>query len=460
MIDNDRCTDSRAATLSLRPRCPGGCHRLCRPAPSAPFAAPSLAVRSTALRPPPLPMRSASLGTPAVAANLLRLCQPRAAQRTSASPPCRLAELWPLCPLRSQRPLALIKWLLFLWFPLFAVDLEEHLSPFVLETKQILVPEFPHAFNPSIIRTGGRLLLSFRVLPNLKDKFQSDIYLVWLDEEWNPISKPQRLDLRQGSKVPCRADEARLVMAGGQLYLVYSDNPEVKISRGGFRMHIAELNCDGHEWIVSGTERILEWEGQNGDRREKNWVPFEYQEELLLAYSLSPHKIFCPIFGTESCETIASTCTAVHWNWGELRGGTPALRVGDEYLGFFHSQKHLTTDHSDGESQYHYFMGAYTFSANPPFQITRFSPEPIWGKNFYHGANYKPYWAPMRVIFPCGYILDDPFIWVAYGRQDHECWIAKIDKSLLLSSLCPISPKNWPQLPNTINDENDVTIER
>lgn len=223
------------------------------------------------------------------------------------------------------------------------------------------------------------------------------------------------------------------------LYIVYSDNSDPTITRGGFRVHFAELDFDGSCFAIDYPECLHHFEGENKDRREKNWVPFEYNSSLLLAYSLTPHLILYPIYGTGSCKTVATTMGSIQWEWGEPRGGTPGILVGNEYLAFFHSSKELATTHSEGKNILHYFMGAYTFSCEPPFAITKISPEPIVGKNFYKGAIYKPYWKPVRVVFPCGFLCDDKYIWVAYGRQDHEVWIAKLDKKGLFDSLLPVA---------------------
>ena len=82
----------------------------------------------------------------------------------------------------------------------------------------------------------------------------------------------------------------------------------------------------------------------------------------------------------------------------------------------------------------HYFMGAYTFSPDPPFSITSMSPEPIVGEDFYVGPSYKT-WKPMRVVFPGGFIAAEKYIFVVYGKQDHEMWVVKLDKEKLLRSL-------------------------
>ncbi len=73
----------------------------------------------------------------------------------------------------------------------------------------------------------------------------------------------------------------------------------------------------------------------NPNRREKSWVPFDYKGSLLLAYSLQPHFIFKPLIGTGECESVALTKGDIQWDLGDLRGGTPGLLVGNEYLSFF-----------------------------------------------------------------------------------------------------------------------------
>ena len=325
-----------------------------------------------------------------------------------------------------------------------SIDLEELSQDFVLETKRIEIPGHPYAFNPSIIRWKGSLLLSFRDLlpidsnlPFLIDcSSNSQIGLIWLDESFTPISKPQMLDTYVNNPgMHSRAEDSRLVSVGEHLYIVYSDNINEIITDGGFRMFVAELQLDGEIFSAQDTECLNSFEGENPLRREKNWVPFDYLGHLYFGYSISPHMILHPLLGTGKCETIDSTWDGFNWKWGELRGGTPALKIDNQYLAFFHSSMEMDTVHSNGEKILHYFMGAYTFSLEPPFKITQISPEPIIGQNFYHGTIYTPYWKPVRVVFPCGYIFDENSVWIAYGRQDHEIWIAKLDKAGLLASL-------------------------
>lgn len=320
------------------------------------------------------------------------------------------------------------------------INLQEMVQKFVLETKQILINEYPHAFNPSIIYWNNEILMSFRVIPNPEDAFNAWIGIVRLDINFTPIGTAQRIYAQVGDlPIPSRVDDARLVICGKHLYLVYSGNPEIMISKGGFRMYIAELLWDGKNFFIQNNECLSSFEGNNKRRREKNWVPFNYANELLLAYSIKPHRILRPIRTTSYCETFAYSNQSIEWNWGILRGGTPALLDDDNYLAFFHSSKKMVTVQSKGQEILHYFIGAYTFSKHPPFSVTKISAVPIVAESFYTGAEYEPYWKPVQVVFPCGFIFDKNYIWLAYGKQDHEIWIAKLDKKKLYESLMPVS---------------------
>jgi predicted GH43/DUF377 family glycosyl hydrolase len=329
----------------------------------------------------------------------------------------------------------------FAWLVNPVVDLEEKVDDFVLETKRIEIPGFPQAFNPSIVRFDGKLLMSFRVIPDPKTPFTSWIGLIWLNDQFLPIGKPQQLRTRRAaSSVPSRAEDARLFTIGGHLYISYADNPEPKLSKGGFRMYVAELIWNGQEMVADSIERLAIFNGETESLREKNWVPFDYRGNLLLAYSLNPHLIFCPFLDTESCLTVASTEADIQWDWGDLRGGTPGLQdpVTGDYLAFFHSSKKVSSVQSDGKNIGHYFLGAYTFSSEPPFHITRVSPKPIIGKGFYSKTDYKPYWTQLKVIFPGGFFMEKECIWIAYGKDDHEIWIAKLGYQGLFKSLVPV----------------------
>jgi len=329
-------------------------------------------------------------------------------------------------------------------------DLEEYTHGFVIETKQINIPNHPHAFNASLIHWKGKLLMGFRdeiisspLSVHENSGSSSHFYLVWLDDHFCPNSPIQEIIIEShfNDQPFYPIQDARLIAVNDDLYLVYNGylNPSTWVSR----VSIAKLHHDGTSFHVIHNEQLHTFEGEAVSRPEKNWVPFVCEEELYLAYELAPHRILQPLLnGTGIAETIGISYPSIVWEWGELRGGTPAQIIDDQfYLSFFHSAKWCSSAHSDGQDALHYYIGAYLFERQWPFKIKKISPEPIVGRNFYHGKSYEPYWKPIVAVFPCGFIIENDVIWLTYGRQDHEIWIAKIDKKTLLDSLIRVSNK-------------------
>lgn len=314
------------------------------------------------------------------------------------------------------------------------LDLNIYEQTFVLDAKQIFIPQYPDAFNPSIIKINGRFLMSFRSR-NPKTGRATLVGMIWLDKNFAPLGAPQILQIEKGKDPSFYIQDPRLVEIEGKLYMVFSDLWKNEESEKR-RMCIGEIEYDGIRFLLKNRKFLLNFDGEKDNKFEKNWVPFEYDNHLLLAYSLSPHKVFYPIFEKNKCTTVGFSRGNNYWNWGKLRGGTPGLLIGKYYLSFFHSSTLLTTVQSDEKPMMHYFIGAYLFDKDPPFAIKKISPKPIVKKEFYEGPMYNT-WKPLRVVFPGGFVYDEKSIWVFYGRQDHEIWVVKLDKKGLLESLIP-----------------------
>ncbi|MBS0625479.1 MAG: hypothetical protein JSS32_05460 [Verrucomicrobia bacterium] len=316
------------------------------------------------------------------------------------------------------------------------VDFDEMDQGIVLETKQIVIPGYPDAFNPSIVRWGGSLLLSFRIY-NYETKTAHQTGLIWLDEEFNPIGEVQLLQMPFFDE-NCRMkrQDPRLFTIGERLFVTFNNVLQGISNREVRRMVWAEVFYDDGEFYALDSEVIADFEGIKDWRSEKNWVPFDYQGKAYFGYTLIPHKIM----DSENWSIAASTRGDIRWDWGELRGGTPALLVDGNYLSFFHSSCSVASVHSGGRRVQHFFMGAYIFSGSFPFEIQKISSEPIFADRFYRGVPHKT-WKPLQVIFPMGFIADGPLIWLVYGRQDHEVWVAKLSKEKLFESLTPVKNK-------------------
>lgn len=313
-------------------------------------------------------------------------------------------------------------------------NLETMKQDFVLETKNIIIPDC-EAFNPSIVRWNGRLLMSYRIR-HQTTKTTDQIGLVWLTENFDLDSPPMILERHEENITnPSFAQDPRLIVIDNQLYAVYS-NTYPLCGKNVRRVVVGRIEYDGTHFAINNPDSILNFPGEDSCRKEKNWAPFAYENQLFLAYSIQPHLIFSHLYGSDICETVACTKSKFKWEWGKLCGGTPAEVVNNNYLAFFHSVKSLVSVQSEGKMMTHYFIGAYLFDIAPPFAINAISPKPIVAHNFYRGKMYDTStWKPLRVVYPGGFVYDEQFIWLIYGRQDHEIWVVKLDKEKLFKSL-------------------------
>lgn len=309
---------------------------------------------------------------------------------------------------------------------------------------KIELKEYPDAWNPSIIEVPEGYLMTFRYLPDLaKRPYISYVGAVLLDHSFQQISPAELLDVRHGNYfIPSQAEDARIFSFNGELYLIYNDNPLVMNTRSCDRrdLYLAKLtysipeNSSSPYFSTSKSLKLVHPDMYALRTWEKNWVPFVWNDTLFLAYSINPHEIIQPNLETGICERFHMISYTKPWKWGTLRGGTPAMLNDGEYLAFFHSGKTYTSGASNNdEVLWHYVMGAYTFSAEPPFNVTKMSPIPINEKSFYIKSDN-----PKRVIYPGGYVIVNDNIYIAYGKDDCEIWMAVINKQKLLDSLHPI----------------------
>lgn len=146
---------------------------------------------------------------------------------------------------------------------------------------------------------------------------------------------------------------------------------------------------------------------------EKNWTWFFHEDNPHLIYYTIPHQVVMFDNDFKLVKTY-ETQPQVEWEFGQPRGGTPPVLVGEEYWSFFHS----STTWKFPKRQYH--MGAYAFEARPPFKITRMTLLPLLS-----GSRQDPYSeAKPLVVFPCGAVLRNDKWLVSFGVNDlMAAWI-------------------------------------
>lgn len=308
----------------------------------------------------------------------------------------------------------------------------------VTSTKRIHVPSYPGAYNPSIVKfSEDAYLLTFRYLPyRAAQPWLSHIGVILLDESFEPISNAELLNTRFNFKgIPSQAEDARVFSCNGKFYVIYNDNMDLMFPSIYDRrdMYVAELLVVDDQFLLSDPVKLIHEEKYPHVLWQKNWSPFEWNGTLLLTYTINPHEIVCPNLETGRCQSCYETQKSIEWDLGPLRGGTPAQLIDGEYLAFFHSGAVTTSPSSDNRELWHYFMGAYTFSADPPFEKTKISSSPIDSPGFYTYSSYEK-----RVIYPGGYVVNGSNLYVAYGKDDCEIWIATIDLNELKNSMVSV----------------------
>jgi hypothetical protein len=99
------------------------------------------------------------------------------------------------------------------------------------------------------------------------------------------------------------------------------------------------------------------------NHHQKNWSPFLYNDTILMVQRINPfHVVGLGNVSEPSSEIHSYTISIapklpINWAYGEMRGGTNALLMGDFYLALFHSENHV-----NGNWLRTYWFGAYTFS--------------------------------------------------------------------------------------------------
>jgi|ERR1043166_756985 predicted GH43/DUF377 family glycosyl hydrolase len=271
-------------------------------------------------------------------------------------------------------------------------------------------------FNPSIVpRADGPWLVARRSVPRIKpDNWLNDIVA---------------FKLLDGMVIGAKVD-VEFPISYENLHF---EDPRVSVINGEIYLSCTSLRHADSHWS-HGTHQLLgrvneEWKvvqlvdpiygyncscalTQTGN--EKNWLWFGHGGEIHMVYTTVPHQVVEFDSTITAQRTYASSVENLRWNYGLARGGTPPLRIGDEYWSFFHSFIVSKKDRRYSMGRRQYSMGAYAFEARPPFRITRFTTGPLLT-----GSEYDPAvgWLPLAV-FPGGALYRNGKWLIVFGVND------------------------------------------
>ena len=283
--------------------------------------------------------------------------------------------------------------------------------------------------NPSIVLWNRQAILVYE--SRLQ---QRKLNYFWINITDYPLMTSQYLGVDQyvpwkDSKTAIQGADARLVAFNDEILYLAVENPVFHIS-------LSAITKKGNQILSSDTLQILP--DTNPNTKHKNWVPFIFNNTLYLLQTINPLHVVTLEKKSEENSYIAKTISITHstlkWSFGEIRGGSNPVYIGNnEYLGFFHSRysikfNTLTT----------YIFGAYTFTSSPMFKLSGISKFPIYIDSLHQGEWFNKYFD--YVVYPTSSFINssDDSIYLTVGHNDLTGYLLKFSLNSVLKSLMPL----------------------
>lgn len=280
-------------------------------------------------------------------------------------------------------------------------------------------------YNAGLVRDRDRLwLVTRRWLKSGQGQWQSSLTAWNLDASLYPTNA---LELRfPGRTAIDNLEDPRVVLHDGRLHVSYCFWRIGRFYRAhqSFSRFDANWNCVETWNVPFGGNGHLPC---SGPEDEKNWVWFQHDSRWHILYSSLTPQVVVEVHGSVPAR-VHRTETTPTWPYGFVRGGTPPVRVGSEYITFFHSS--LPWSHR----QKRYYMGAMAFEAAPPFKPTRMTAKPLLIGS---ADDVRIHGGPL-VIFPCGALLENGEWLLTFGVNDEAVGWLRIPQAELDALLTPL----------------------
>jgi hypothetical protein len=229
------------------------------------------------------------------------------------------------------------------------------------------------------------------------------------------------LHLEYLQDIPIPGQDPRLLVVDDDTILSVFTNTNRFVRPG---IATLSLNYSTNTLQVQHIIRTVRWKDSSS---EKNWVPFAHDtsstttsevnepvnqdalSKVLFIQQINPLvvvRIADPSSHQwESAEADAEIVSEAprgyfSYHYGDLRGGTNAIDIGDRYLAVFHSSVMLPR-----AATKIYFMGAFTFTKDPPFRLLSVSSEPMVVPWMYED-NWNPFVRNRKIdycLFPVSF---------------------------------------------------------
>jgi len=133
------------------------------------------------------------------------------------------------------------------------------------------------------------------------------------------------------SKTIINYEDPRVIEHNGYLFLTYTD---------GQNIGIAKLDYDANIIYSHFLEKPEQVSNNYTDGREKNWIPFSFEETICFLYSDTPRQIIRYKDIGKSLELVAidNPLKSIKCNYGIVRGGCPPISYDEtKFVWFFHT---------------------------------------------------------------------------------------------------------------------------
>lgn len=192
------------------------------------------------------------------------------------------------------------------------------------------------------------------------------------------------------------------------------------------------------------------------NKNQDTWSPFIYEKDIYAIQKL-PFPFITIKFKSDDDNQIQrdintffvsstlSITQLINWPYGTIFGGINAIFLPNKniYLGFFYSYSNILDDAAAT-----YFIGAYTFTKDLPFQLVHISKLPIIHKEMYSGylsddnnLNYKIYPSSCHLITSINRLHESKEkIILSGGKNDRYGFLMTLDLDNLFDSLVKADP--------------------
>lgn len=274
---------------------------------------------------------------------------------------------------------------------------EKYLTTLATKITRLDLPE-AGSFNAGLVQ-----------IPNSKD-----LICVYRPDERSFVGciLNEDLSIRKNSYFPFNisncADPRLIWTADNKLLMAYSSTEEVGFRRECIRGSIImDLNVSD-QFLQNKPFRISP---TGMEERQKNWMPFRYQDKIYFVASICPHIIY--ELDGEVCKKVHETQWFHPWMFKDfLRGNTNFVQLDDgNYLGTFHTATWY------GGRKCYYDNGCYLFSGKPPFKVLKCS-----NRTYLRAEDAtEPHFRKKEILvctFPVGMVRDGERILISYGDND------------------------------------------